>query len=85
MYLIKFKTSAAKEFLKLPLKLQQRLQIAINNLKNNPRSGNMIKLRGSDYLYRLPVGDYRIIYQIDDQNKIAVIFRVGHRRDVYDN
>ncbi|MBE9204712.1 type II toxin-antitoxin system RelE/ParE family toxin [Synechocystis salina LEGE 06099] len=82
---MKFKTSAAKEFRKLPLKLQQRLQIAINNLKNNPRSGDTIKLRGSDYLYRLRVGDYRIIYQIDDQNKIVVIFRVGHRRDVYDN
>lgn len=85
MHLIKFKTSAAKEFRKLPLKLQQRLQIAINNLKNNPRSGDTIKLRDRGYLYRLRVGDYRIIYQIDDQNKIVVIFRVGHRRDVYDN
>jgi mRNA interferase RelE/StbE len=85
MYQVKFKTSAAKEFQKLPSPVKQRLQIAINHLKTDPRPIGSIKLKGSDDLYRLRVGDYRIVYQIDDEIKTVVITRVRHRRDVYND
>ena len=83
MYDIKFKASAAKEFRKFSPHLKQRLQIAINSLKNNPRLVGYTKLKGSDNLYRFRVGDYRIVYQIDDEIKVILITRVRHRRDVY--
>jgi len=83
MYHIKFKTSAAKEFRKFSPQLKQRLQIAINTLKQSPRPAGSIKLKGSDDLYRFRVGDYRIVYQINDEIKIILITRVRHRRDVY--
>lgn len=83
MYQIKFKASAAKEFRKLPPQLKQRLQISINVLKEDPRSLGSIKLKGTDDLYRIRVGDYRVVYQINDEIKIILITRVKHRRDVY--
>ncbi|MFN5513209.1 MAG: type II toxin-antitoxin system RelE family toxin [Cyanobacteriota bacterium] len=69
----------------MPSQVQQRLQIAINHLKTDLRPIGSIKLKGSDDLYRLRVGDYRIIYQIDDEIKTVVITRVRHRRDVYND
>lgn len=85
MYKIKFKTSAAKEFRELSPPLKQRVQIAINTLKENPYPAGSIKLKGSDNLFRLRVGDYRIVYQIDAGVKIVLITRVRHRRDVYND
>ena len=78
-YRIKFKASAAKEFRKLPANIQKRLQIPINALRTEPRPSGSIKLQGSDQLYRIRVGDYRVVYSIDDTIKIIVVTRVRHR------
>lgn len=66
-YRIKFKSSAAKEFRKLSPTIQARMRTPINALKTDPRPSGVIKLKGSDQLYRLRVGDYRVVYSVDDE------------------
>jgi mRNA interferase RelE/StbE len=82
-YQIKFKSSAAKEFRKLPSIVKERIQETINQLIENPRPSGVVKLKGDDRLFRIHIGDYRIIYEIDDSAKLVFITRVRHRQDVY--
>jgi len=52
-------------------------------LADEPRPDGSRKLRGAGDLYRIRVGSYRVVYEIDDSIRIVVISRIGHRRDVY--
>ena len=83
IYSISLKSSAAKELKKLPLELQQRTAKAIQKLTENPRLSGVVKLKGNDNLYRYRVGEYRIIYDIDDSMQKVTITRIRHRSDVY--
>jgi mRNA interferase RelE/StbE len=82
-YSISFKSSAAKELKKLPLELQHRIANKIEQLVEDPRLSGVIKLKGDDDLYRCRVGEYRLVYQIDDSRQKIVVTRVRHRKDIY--
>ena len=82
-YEIQFKASAAKEFRKLPVEIKARLQKAINALKTEPRPPGTKKLAGEDDLYSIRVGDFRVIYKIDDAVTLITVMRIRHRREVY--
>lgn len=82
-YQITFKSSAAKEFRKLSPAIKQRIQITVNQLQDNPRPSGFVNLKGDSGLFRVRVGDYRIVYEINDTQKKLCITRVRHRRDVY--
>ena len=84
-YVLRFKNSAAKEFRGLSGELRLRVGEAVDRLSLNPRPEGMVKLKGGDNLYRIRVGDYRVVYTIDDKEKVIVIMRVRHRRDIYQN
>ena len=86
MYKLLFKKSAFAEFRKLPLSVRRRLADALQVLQLNPynRALNIKKLKGIDALYRLRVGDYRVLYDIEGINLSILIVRVGHRKDVYE-
>ncbi len=64
-------------------KLYQRLRETIDVLKENPRPVDCTKLQGEDELYRVRVGDYRIVYQIQDRQLIVLVVQIGHRREIY--
>jgi len=64
-------------------KLYQRLREALDALEDNSRPANCVKLQGEEELYRLRVGDYRVIYQIRDRQLIVLVLQIGHRREVY--
>jgi mRNA interferase RelE/StbE len=64
-------------------KLYQRLREALDALEENPRPVNSVKLQGEEELYRVRVGDYRIVYQIQDRQLIVLVVQMGHRREVY--
>ena len=81
-YTIFIKPSAKKELLSLEKEVIRRIDRIILKLKDNPRFPGVIKLKGWN-LYRIRVGDYRIIYTIDDENRIVEIIAIGHRRDIY--
>jgi mRNA interferase RelE/StbE len=78
-----FATSAAKEFRALPIQLKQQVGAAVDGLASNPRPAGVRKLEGGTDLYRVRVGQYRVVYEIDDEALIVRITRVRHRRDVY--
>jgi len=67
----------------LPASVNQRISIALDGLKEQPRPQGCIKLQGREELWRIRVGDYRIIYAIDDTVQIIDVRRIGNRRDVY--
>lgn len=84
-YQIEFTRSARKEFSCLPAKIQNRIVEILKVLANNPYTEilNIKKLKGEDSLYRVRMGDYRVVYSIVDQTLKIVIIKVGHRKDVY--
>lgn len=82
-YSVVFKTSADKALKKLPEKIQRRIALAASELADDPLPAGCVKLAGEDYLWRIRVGDYRIVYTIEDKKLIVLVVRVAHRKDVY--
>lgn len=81
-YNIYFKKSAKKELENLPQKELERIIKKIQSLANNPRDHGSEKLSG-DKKYRIRQGNYRVIYSIEDISKEIWIFKIAHRKDVY--
>jgi mRNA interferase RelE/StbE len=82
-YRVEIDTKAAREIRALPRQNQQRLTSKIQSLADNPRPPGCVKLSGGSNLWRIRVGVYRIVYQIQDDRLLITVVRVGHRRDVY--
>lgn len=82
MYEIKVRGRARKQILRISPPHFQRIQEQIAALAQNPRPAGAKKLVGETG-YRVRIGDYRVLYEIDDEMKRITIYRVGHRRDVY--
>ena len=82
-YSIEIKKSAAKEIEKLPKTVLKRILNKIQSLSTEPRPSGCKKLT-ADEKYRLRVGDYRILYSIEDDKVLVYIVKVGHRKKVYD-
>lgn len=83
-YNIEFKTSARKELDALTDNIVLRVLKKIEGLIDEPRPNGCKKLRGAKDLWRVRAGDYRIVYAIDDRTREITIFRIRHRREVYD-
>lgn len=81
-YRLLIKPSAAKELEAVPARDRRRLADRIQVLRSTPRPPGCEKLAGSD-LYRVRQGDYRVVYEIRDDALVALVVRIGHRRDVY--
>lgn len=81
-YKLLIKQSAAKELEAVPEKDRQRIVERIRGLADEPRPLGCQKLSGEEK-YRLRQGDYRVVYLIEDGAQAVVVFKVGHRRDVY--
>jgi mRNA interferase RelE/StbE len=67
----------------LPSDVLPRVDAAILALAETPRPTGTKKLRGGSGLYRIRVGDYRIVYDVNDRERVVSIATVGHRSDVY--
>ena len=82
-YALDIKPSARRELESLSDDLIARIVPKIDSLAVNPRPFGSKKLRGYKDLWRIRVGDYRIVYIIDDERNVVNVTRVAHRRDVY--
>ncbi len=82
MYEIRLHPAAARAFQRLQGPLRERIANAIDSLAADPRPRGATKLAGSDD-YRIRVGDYRIVYAVDDSERLVLIARIAHRREVY--
>lgn len=80
---IEFKTSALKAINKAPLDMQKRLMEAIWSLEEDPRPRGTRKLKHKPGLWRIRVGEYRVVYQIIENQLLVLIVAVGPRRDIY--
>lgn len=83
MYQIRIKKSAEKELSKLSLSSIKNLHIRIATLAENPFPNGFAKLKGYERLYRIRVGDYRILYTVEQGIMIVEILKIGHRKDIY--
>jgi mRNA interferase RelE/StbE len=79
---VTIKKRAEKEIEAMPLKLQARVRGAIDLLAVNPFPPKAIKLQGREG-YRIKTGDYRILYNVDGDQLLILVLRVGHRKDIY--
>jgi mRNA interferase RelE/StbE len=83
LYKIQWKRSAKKELKKLDKQVILRILQAVESLAEDPLQSASKKLVGSDSIYRLRVGDYRIIYSLKSSVLTIEIIKVGHRKEVY--
>lgn len=83
VYKIEVKRSALNDLEKLDKRILRQMISKMEALTKNPRPVQSLKLSGSEYCYRLRVGKYRLLYQINETAKIVIIFAVGHRKDIY--
>ncbi|MEG3436184.1 type II toxin-antitoxin system RelE/ParE family toxin [Pannus brasiliensis CCIBt3594] len=83
MYSIEFSRKARKQFKALPELVRDRLIPKIDSLTENPRPSDCKALQGTKGLYRVRVGDYRILYSIEDRRLFILIVEIGHRREIY--
>ena len=83
IYNLEVVASAAKEFRSLPMPVKGRVTAAIDALRYHPRPSGVRKLQGHTGLYRIRVGQYRVIYEVNDQALLVRVTRIRHRRDVY--
>jgi len=82
-YRVEFTRQAAKSFKDLPFQEQQRLKPKIDALSAEPRPNGVVKLADEENLYRIRVGNYRVIYNIQDKQLIILTLKIGHRKDIY--
>jgi len=81
-YVVVLKASAERELELLPARLHDRIVERLVGLSNVPRPRGSKKLHGIE-AYRIRVGDYRVLYEVDDRRQRVTVYSIGHRREVY--
>jgi mRNA interferase RelE/StbE len=82
VYRLEISHIAHKQIEALSPRLAQRINEAIAELANEPRPVGAKKLAGIEG-YRIRLGDYRILYRVNDESRLIIVYRVKHRREAY--
>ena len=83
-YHIQITPRAQKDYRKLDANVRKRIKEAILELETNRTPQQFKPLTGRDIAnFRLRIGDYRVLYDVYDEEKTVLILRIGHRRDIY--
>jgi mRNA interferase RelE/StbE len=82
-YVVLTERAAERDLRRLDPALFSRVVVHLKRLANNPRPSGCRKIVGSDDSWRIRVGDYRVVYEVDDGAHEVRIMRVRHRREVY--
>jgi len=83
LYAIEFAPAAARQLGSIPRKEQVRMASRIDALVSDLRPPGYVKLRGSEGIYRIRVGDYRVLYQVRDEALLVIVVKVGKRGLIY--
>ena len=83
MYTVEIAPAAERALRKLPAGVRNRIFKGLLLLEKAPRVHGVKKLSAEENLYRVRIGDYRVVYQIQDDALVVLVVRVAHRRDVY--
>ncbi len=81
-YTVILPRSVQKQLARLDVNVQSRIEDSLGTLQETPRPAGAKKLKGRDG-WRIRVGDYRVIYEIQDKVLQIIVIQIGHRRDVY--
>ena len=82
-YTVLLSKSAQKQLRKLPSKIADLIEEKLLELEENPRPPGCKKLVGEENAWRIRVGDYRVLYEIQDQVLIVHVVDIDHRKDIY--
>ena len=82
VYQVQISNKAAKSLEKLPDGAYERVREAIGGLAINPRPTGCKKLKGRSG-YRIRVGDYRVVYEIEGDKLVVLVLDIGHRWEIY--
>ena len=82
-YTVEFTGAAAKQLRKLDSGIRRRIQTSLAALRVDPRPAGVKKLAGTNDSWRIRIGGYRAIYEIEDDVLVVPVVTVGHRREVY--
>ncbi len=82
-YRVSLARSATKALRAIDRTIAQRIVFRLDSLAENPRPPGCVRLQGARHLWRIRVGDYRVVYEIDDAQCRVDIGIIRHRRDVY--
>jgi len=82
-YRVEFKPAAQRDLRSLPAEITDRVIPETNALADNPFPPGAKKLKGWGDVWRIRVGNYRVLYKIHPQEMLVLIVRIGHRRDIY--
>ena len=82
-YALAFRPAVLRALRKLDRQTAERIKTATEALRDDPRPPGAKMLTGSHGLLRIRVGDYRVVYAIDDQLRVVRVAAIGHRRDIY--
>lgn len=82
-YEVILRPAAQRDLRKISEPSYGRIIAALNSLKKQRRPAGVRKLAGQENEWRLRVGDYRILYEINDDVRIVRVFRIAHRREAY--
>ncbi len=82
-YKLRLKPSIEKDLKSVRKDSVPRIWARIAALANNPFPKNIVKLTGAEQLYRIRVGDYRVIYTVDSEAREVIVQHVRHRREAY--
>ncbi len=83
-YEVLIKPAAQRQLKKLPRAVQGNLIALIEQLAQDPRPPGCKKLKGRQSQYRVRLGDYRVVYSIEEIALVVRVIKVGHRRDIYE-
>ena len=83
IYRVDFLRSAAKTYSRLDPVLQRRVDRELNRLRETPRHPGVIRLQSDDELYRVRIGDLRLLFSVEDQVLLVLIVKIGQRGSVY--
>lgn len=84
-YRIQLKKSAMKSLKKLPKADKRRIAEAIDRSSESLPNPDTTKLKGNNPFHKLRVGNYRIIYEIQENVLVILVVKIGHRKDIYQN
>jgi len=84
VYIVRVDRLAEKFIAEQDKKLRKRLFAEIQSLVTNPRPAGAIPIKGRKNLYRVRVGNFRIVYLVKDEELLVLVVRAGHRKEIYE-
>lgn len=84
-YRVTLSPMAARQVRTLDAQVRRRIQAALDLLAEQPRPPSATQLVGGSGEWRVRTGDYRIVYEIEDDHLLVLVLRLGHRREIYES